>query len=418
MKSKSLTEHIHPQISRLEDELHTKQIQLNFLMRFTQAINLNKTRNELFKMYSDFLTMELGMHRLVMLFKEPNGWKCVREVDYVVTNLGELVRELTKKYDDFSSVGELAPAFLKPFELIVPVFHKEDPLAYVLVGKIDQADDTYDRYKFMITLSNIVAVAVENKRLFSMHLEKETYKKELEVAQRVQQMLIPSELPDDSNFEVSAIYRPHSDIGGDYFDFYRSEDGSLLICLADVSGKGIPAAILMANFQATMRSLVKIYSDLDDLVRQINETLVGITKSERIVTFFVLKFDPQTREITYVNAGHNPPIFVNGKDQQFLNVGCTILGAVDDLDHIEVGTIEVNDDEALIMMYTDGLTDLRNARGEYFDEDCLQAFVGEHHGRSAEDFNKYLLEEMESFKGKQAYPDDIAVVSFKIRVRT
>jgi sigma-B regulation protein RsbU (phosphoserine phosphatase) len=366
-------------------------------------------------MFSQFLQHDLGVKRLAMLFREPPSWKCHKAVDYVPKDVEGLANILIRKYQDFSRVGELSDELLKPFELVIPVFHKKDPLAYVLVGKIDKAEDAYDRFKFMISITNVVAVAIENKRLFNRYIEQETYKKELELAQRVQQMLIPSELPDEPNVELSTIYRPHSNIGGDYFDYCKLDDGSLIICLADVSGKGIPAAILMANFQATMRSAVKIYSKLDDLVRHINTTLVGITKSERIVTFFILRFDPLSRSIKYVNAGHNPPIYINGAHQEFLKQGCTILGAVEHLDVIDVGTIKVDGGEALILMYTDGLTDLRDNNGAYFDEKKLKEFTIKNQSISAKEFNRELLEAMETFKGQRTYPDDIAVVTCKIK---
>lgn len=409
---------MHPQIQILEEELHNKQVQLNFLMRITQAINANMSQRDLFEMYAQFLHQDLGVNRLAMLFKEPSGWKCHKVIDYEPRDIDALAEILEKKYKDFSRLGELSPESLKPFELVIPVFHKDDPLAYVLVGKINQTEDAYDRFKFMISITNVVAVAIENKRLFNRHVEQEAYKKELELAQRVQKMLIPSEFPELPDVELSTIYRPHSDIGGDYFDYFILEDGNLIICLADVSGKGIPAAILMANFQATMRSAVKIYHQLDDLVQHINTSLVGITKSERIVTFFILKYNPVTRQIRYVNAGHNPPIYINGVNTELLSQGCPILGAVEYLDHIDVGTIEIGDSESLFVLYTDGLTDLRDNHGAYFDDGKLREFSEAHKDVSAMDFNKQLLEAMEKFKGQRAYPDDIAVVTCKIKARS
>jgi sigma-B regulation protein RsbU (phosphoserine phosphatase) len=146
--------------------------------------------------------------------------------------------------------------------------------------------------------------------------------------------------------------------------------------------------------------------------------LVGITKSERIVTFFILKFDPVKREIRYVNAGHNPPIYISGSKTVHLNKGCTILGAVEHLEQIDVGTINMGDDESLIVLYTDGLTDLRDVEGAYFDEKKLQNFAETHRAISVVEFNQQLLEAMETFKGKRAYPDDIAVVTCKIKARS
>ena len=183
MKEKSLAQYMHPQIKQLEDELHNKQVQLNFLMRITQAINANMSQQELFEMFSQFLQNDLGVKRLAMLFREASTWKCHKAVDYIPKDIDALAKILVHKYKDFSKVGELSDDLLKPFELVIPVYHKEDPLAYVLVGKIDKAEDAYDRFKFMISITNVVAVAIENKRLFNRYIEQETYKKELELAQ-------------------------------------------------------------------------------------------------------------------------------------------------------------------------------------------------------------------------------------------
>lgn len=415
MKEKSLARYVFPQIERLEQELHSKQMQLNCLMRITQAINANMPARELFEMYSQFLQTELGVRRLAMLFRDAEGWVCRKAINYRPTEIDKLAAILVQKYKDFSRVGELCDERLKPFELIIPVFHKDDPLAYILVGNMEKTDDAYDRFKFMITITNVVAVAIENKRLFNRQIEQETYKKELELAKNVQKMLIPSELPDDPHVELSTIYRPHSNIGGDYFDYMRLDDGSFTICLADVSGKGVPAALLMANFQATLRSAIRIYEDLADLVQYVNKTIVDITKSERIITFFILKFDKEKRILRYVNAGHNPPIYINGNQQSLLTEGCTILGAVEHLDRIDVGEIDMGNRETLIMLYTDGLTDLRNGSGSYFDEDHIGSFAWEHRMETATSFNEKLLEALERFKGRQAYPDDIAVLTCKIK---
>ncbi len=415
MEDKSLAGYIYPQFEQLEKELQSKQNQLNCLMRITQAINANMPASKLFDMYSQFLQTELGVKRLAMLFREKESWMCKKAIRFDPIHIEKLVHVLITRYKDFSRVGELSHELLKPFELVIPVFHKDDPLAYILIGDIEKSDDAYDRFKFMITITNVVAVAIENKRLFNKQIEQEAYKKELELAQNVQQMLIPSTLPNEEHFELSSIYRPHSNIGGDYFDYCKFDDGSFVICMADVSGKGIPAALLMANFQATLRSALRIYNRLDELVQHLNKTIVDTTKSERIITFFILKYDKKENVINYVNAGHNPPIYICGDSKRLLKEGCTILGGIDHLDDITVGEINMNDKETLIVMYTDGLTDLRDGSGAYFDEDIIADFACTHRLDSASVFNKKLLEALEKFKGKQAYPDDIAVLTTKIK---
>ncbi|NND05087.1 MAG: SpoIIE family protein phosphatase [Saprospiraceae bacterium] len=415
MSDKSLAGYMYPQIEQLEKELISKQNQLNCLMRITQAINANMAARDLFDMYSQFLQTELGVKRLAVLFREKDGWACKKAISFKPDHLEDLVHILVRKYKDFSKVGELSHDLMKQFELVIPVFHKDDPLAYVLIGDLEESNEAYDRFKFMITITNVVAVAIENKRLFNRQIEQEAYNKEMELAKNVQQMLIPTSLPKEEHFELSSIYRPHSNIGGDYFDYCKFDDGSFVICMADVSGKGISAALLMANFQATLRSALRIYDQLDDLVQHLNKTIVETTKSERIITFFILKYHNEKNVINYVNAGHNPPIYISGDKKRWLRDGCTILGAEDYLKDITVGEIEMGNEETFIVLYTDGLTDLRDGSGSYFDEDLIANFACSHRNDSATNFNKKLLEELEHFKGKQAYPDDIAVLTAKIK---
>ncbi|MDH3243676.1 MAG: PP2C family protein-serine/threonine phosphatase [Saprospiraceae bacterium] len=415
MEEHTLSEYVYPQIEKLENELENKQVQLNFLMRITQAINANMSSTQLFEMYSHFLQSELGVKRLAMYFKEQGKWICRKAIDFAPEQHPNLSGLLTARYTDFSRVGELSPPELKLFEMIIPVLHKDDPIAYILIGRFQQTEDEYDRIKFIITITNVVAVAIENKRLFNQQLQQETYRKEMELAQQVQQMLIPTILPNEENVEISAIYRPHSNIGGDYFDYFKLDSGGFIICLADVSGKGIPAALLMANFQATLRSAMLFHHRLDDLVRYLNHTLVSITKSERIVTFFILQHDPERQLIRYVNAGHYPPLMVRGRESMPLTKGCTILGAVENLDDIEVGEIPLDRKETLFVLYTDGLTDLRNNDGNYFDDQMIREFSVKHRKQNARVFNEHLLKAMEEFKGKQEFPDDIAVLTCKIK---
>ncbi|MDH3648463.1 MAG: SpoIIE family protein phosphatase [Saprospiraceae bacterium] len=415
MEDNTLSKYVYPQIEQLENELENKQVQLNFLMRITQAINANMSSEELFEMYSHFLLAELGVKRLAMYFKEHGDWICRKAIDFSPEKHPNLINILTARYSDFSRVGELSHSELKQFEMIIPVMHKDDPIAYILIGRFEQSEDEYDRIKFIITITNVVSVAIENKRLFKQQLEQESYRREMELAKQVQQMLIPTILPDEKNIEISAIYRPHSNIGGDYFDYCKLEDGGFIICLADVSGKGIPAALLMANFQATLRSALMIHQKLDDLVRYINKTLVSITKSERIVTFFILQYDPSNHTIRYVNAGHNPPLMVRKQESRSLTQGCTILGAVEELDEVEVGKIPLNNEETLFVLYTDGLIDLKNNEGNYFDDHMIKEFAFRHRAENARVFNENLVEAMEEFKGKQEFPDDIAVLTCKIK---
>ena len=303
---------------------------------------------------------------------------------------------------------------LKVFDVVIPVRHKEQPIAYVFIGGFDDDEDMYSKVQFITTITNIIAVAIENKRLFKRQLEQERLKKEVELASEIQQMLIPKQLPKNENYELSSIYKPHFGVGGDYFDFLELEDEKFIFCVADVSGKGVAAALVMANFQAVFHTILAQRTNLTTFIKELNKAVNLITNGERFITLFVAEYDLNKRKLRYVNAGHNPPFFVSGGNIEMMKKGCTILGPFEELPFIEEGEIEVSGDQATIVAFTDGLTDLQDENGTYFDEQVLKNFIAQNCEERAMMFNQNLLDTLDKFRGKQAYPDDITVLTCKI----
>ncbi|MEM1124290.1 MAG: PP2C family protein-serine/threonine phosphatase, partial [Bacteroidota bacterium] len=294
-----------------------------------------------------------------------------------------------------------------------PVLHKKSPLAYVFIGGFEENEDMYNKVQFITTVTNIVAVAIENKRLFKRQLEQERLKKEMELAKQMQHMLIPAILPKGQKCEFASIYRPQLGVGGDYFDVIKFDDHRFAFCVGDISGKGVAAALLMANFQAIFHSLIRRQYPLDGLVRSLNQSVLRITNGEKFITFFVAEYNTQTRLLKYVNAGHNPPILVQNDEVTLLRKGCTILGSFSELPQVEIGEGTIVGD-ATILAYTDGLTDLRNNAGDFLDADMINEFTFQNNQLSAEAFNDSLMKEIKQFKGKQDFPDDFTVLTCKI----
>ena len=149
------------------------------------------------------------------------------------------------------------------------------------------------------------------------------------------------------------------------------------------------------------------------LFRSLNQSLFRITQGEKFLTFFIAEYDPKTRQLQYVNAGHNPPLLVMDGRTQLLTKGCTILGSFTKLPEVEVGQLTLTE-ECTIFTFTDGLTDVKNAAGQFFDEALLEAFILQNSPLSAQRLNAQLMEKIEDFKGEQTYPDDFTVLTCKI----
>ena len=182
--------------------------------------------------------------------------------------------------------------------------------------------------------------------------------------------------------------------------------------MADISGKGVSAALLMANFQALIHTLINKHSDMKDLVNEINASVNKITKGDKFLTFFIAKVYKKERKLKYINAGHFPPYLVNGNKEIRLDKGTTVIGAFDELPFIEEGEVQLEDDMVLLT-FTDGLTDIVNEEGEFFDEEVVSEFLSKNWQHNAQQFNDNLLQSMDNFRGEQTFPDDIAVLTCK-----
>ena len=399
---------------QLEQKLNLKQLQVNRLLNITQAINSNVSGEGLFNMYSAFLSWEMGVRKMLLYFKAEDSWELMTFIGVEEERTKEDISFLFDRFDRTGNIEEPEHPLLKDFEIVVPVRHKETEIALVFIGGFEEDEDMYNKVQFITTITNIIAVAIENKRLFKKQVDQEKLKREMELASEMQLMLVPSILPSGNSYELASIYKPQIGVGGDYFDYIDFENDSFAFCVADIAGKGIAAALLMANFQANLHSLIRSKESLSDFVHELNNSIYRITKGERYITFFIAEFNKETRKLKYINAGHNRPfLFLDGQLYR-LDKGSTFLGSFKEIpSNIEVGEFYIPNN-ALILSYTDGLSDLKNEAGEYMNEELLENFVLKNHELSARKFNASLLHTIEDFKGEGIYPDDLTVLTCKI----
>ena len=399
-------------LEKLEKELSLKQLQIKSLLTITQAINDNVAAEGLFNMYKSFLSWEMGVDKMALYIRNKESWWCASEINFEEVQK-QKVADLLDQYRRLYTIKNGDPKDIQEFDIVIPVFHKETPIAYALIGGIKEQEDLYNKIQFITTITNIIAVAIENKRLFKEMIDREKLNKEMELAKGVQQLLIPASLPTTERYELDSIYMPHFNVGGDYFDYIAHTEDRFAFCIADISGKGVSAALLMANFQAILQSSVHQYRDLETLVIALNDAIIRITKGDRFITFVIAEVDLKRGQIKYVNCGHFPPFVNNGGKIERMDKGTTILGSFEQLDSVEEGIINI-DSEATIVLFTDGLVDLKNDDNEYYDEGHIEEYVVNHGGESAINFNQGLIETLENFKGSREYPDDIAILTCRI----
>ena len=399
-------------LEKLEKELSLKELQIKSLLTITQAINDNVPADGLFNMYRSFLSWEMGIEKMILFVKDSESWSSATQINVENDYKDELIQECLE-HKRLHTVKDDDHPYVRLFDIIIPVFHKKYPIAYALIGGIKDKEDIYNKIQFITTITNIIAVAIENKRLFKQQIKQERINKELELAKEFQQMLIPENIPTSDFYEIDTYYKPHFNIGGDYLDFMKFSEDRFAVVIADISGKGVAAALLMSNFQAMLQSLIFQYRDLETFVFALNQAVYRITKSDKFITFFIAEINTKLREMTYINAGHYPPVIYNNGELKELKTGSSVIGAFEKLPFINEEKIKLTHD-ALLFCFTDGLVDLKNSKGEYYEEDKVKSFINKNKALTPSEFNKKLIEELEEFKGDEEYVDDIAILTTKI----
>lgn len=397
---------------KLEKELSLKELQIKSLLTITQAINDNVSTEGLFNMYRSFLSWEMGIDKMILFVKGESTWETASYIN-VDNDYHETLIAQCQQYKRLHTVKEDDHSHIRLFDIIIPVFHKSYAIAYALIGGIKDKEDIYNKIQFITTITNIIAVAIENKRLFKKQIEQEKLNKEMELAKEFQQRLIPEKIPLSKFYEVETYYKPHFNIGGDYIDFMKFSENRFAVVIADISGKGVAAALLMSNFQAMLQSLIFQYRDLETFVFALNQAVYRITKSDKFITFFVAEIDTDKKELRYINAGHYPPILYNNGEMKELKTGSTVIGAFEKLPFINEEKIKLAPN-ALLFCFTDGLVDIQNENGDYFEEEKLKKFIEENKDKSLAEFNNKLIETVEAFKGEREYVDDIALLTTKV----
>jgi phosphoserine phosphatase RsbU/P len=407
------------EVADIKKQFEIKELELNALLEITKAINDNMAEESLYKIYNFTLRSFLKKLALFVLDEE---WVC--KVHFgTQCHYGQI--KLLQEFKSIQSISHLRDypdCEFSEFDMIIPVAHGNKTLALVFVGGLDKEDmDSENPYglkliQFIQALSNFMIVAIENKKLYKKQLEQEALRKELEIARDVQQFLFPEKLPNTPLLKVEASYLPHDRIGGDYYDYIPINKHQFLICVADVSGKGIPAALMMSNFQASLRTLVRQTPNLVDIVEALNYQVLENTKGEKFITFFAAIYDIHLKTMVFVNSGHNPPILIDRKHGlRTLEDGSTVLGAMHPLPFINEGFVTDLDD-FLLFCYTDGLTETVNEKGKEFGAETLVKYFQQDHvyNKNLKTIHQDIIVALDTFKGSNGYHDDITILSCRV----
>jgi sigma-B regulation protein RsbU (phosphoserine phosphatase) len=399
------------------DRLKISRFKLDSLLDITMSINANLPTETLLAKYESILRDNLGIGK-ILIFKRSDGWECLLNGGFPKHYENIDVESRLLGFDDITYIS--SEMDFEGVDIIVPVFNNNVHIAFLFIGDIEEEGEgmspVLKHLTFIQTISNIIIVAIENIRLHKESLRQEALKKELELAAKMQQMLIPDNrhMPRNPEIIVNGFYFPHYEVGGDYYDCIKLSDTKTGFCIADVSGKGMSAAILMSNFQASFRALFTADTDLEQLIHKLNSIVVLNAAGEKFITFFVARYDHRNKLLEYINAAHNPPVMYNtlsGEVTHF-TASCVGIGMLDEIPRIIKSTVQVEGHFKLVC-YTDGLSELKDENGNDIGTGEIIRYISNN-----EPVEKNLREMLKYLGIPDANPnlfDDVSIIAADLR---
>lgn len=414
------------------EKIKTEHKAYSVLSEVSKALILHMPLGELLDQIMDLICENLPMDRGILMMKEGNPVQLIPKV--IRINDPRLTKQriqvsqsiIDMSMDKHSSIltsdAQEDTRFRGKESVIksnihsamcVPLWNNTEIIGIIYSDRIFLLEQFTDEdLKLLTLLSNLAAVKIENAKLFEDAIEKEKMEKELTLAAQIQQDFLPKENPSYDNFEIAGSNIPCYQVGGDYFDFIAIDSSRLGIVVADVSGKGMSASLLMASLRAAFHSELHPEYQLEEMVSKLNNFVHRSSASNRFITFFFSELNTESGELKYINAGHNPPLILDksGEIQHMESCGMC-LGMFDaETYKAEATTLSVGD---ITVIFTDGITESRNKQNQEFGDDKLEKFIQKNSKLSAEKLLEKIHDELSQFTSGVDQMDDMTLVVIK-----
>ncbi len=299
--------------------------------------------------------------------------------------------------------------------LVIPLRSKGETVGALLLGdKITGTEYTSEDVNLLSTLAAQMSISLQNGLLLRDRVAVARMEEELNLARRIQSSFLPSHFPRMNRFEVYAVNTPSRQVGGDYYDLVPAGDGAYFMAIADVSGKGVPAALLTSMLQASLRTQADSARSVSGILNNINSLVYRSTSVEQFATFFLARVDEDTLRMSFTNAGHNYPVLCrNGGERVLLERGGMLLGAFDGV-HYEEETVDLSPGDRVIL-YTDGITEAMNKAEEEFGEERLWEITRAlPAGLSAREITSRILDAVSGFLEGAEPQDDVTLMVLRV----
>lgn len=412
-------------LSRLKQtnrRLDRKNYELNTLFDLSKEFNLLLERDEIIRIFKFALMGRMLVQKFFFLIKQ-DGERNLAAASNIKGELNTSEAEILFAETADVEVVDNTLADRIPFlknneiEALISLYFQNEKKAVVGVGKRG-GQKAYSKadFNFLQSLGNLALLAVQKNLLLQDRIEKERLEEELDIAAGIQQGLLPDPLPASPALDIAATNISSRQVGGDYFDVFEAPGGRMLFAVGDVTGKGTPAALLMANLQSMIHLLLSLDLSLAEATARMNDMLYRNTPQNKFVTFFWGLFEPESSKFTFVNAGHNPPILFkqSGDEPNDLEEGGLLLGAMPASNNYEQKEMYLASGDLLIF-YTDGVTEaLNESKKEEYGPERLRECVQKHKEKSAQQIMDAVIDDVQAWSNNIQY-DDVTLMVLKVK---
>lgn len=418
------------ELKQANRDLDGKIQQLNTLFDLSQEFNATVERERLVKLFSFALMGQMLVGKHLFLYRRNNAAepvesghnfevvssKGIRDIDLEPDLIDRLCQQKDLVLLEDAAAAEVWEGLKRRgLALVLPLRQQGVTCGMLCLGK-KMTGQPYqpDDVEFLVALGNLALVSIQNSYLIDEQIEKERLEKEMRLAREIQEGLLPREIPTLPGAEIATLALPSREVGGDYFDVVPLSDNRVLIAIADVTGKGVPASLLMANLQACLHVMVPMDLTLEEATAHMNRVICQNTGFDKFITAFSAIYHADTGELEYVNAGHEPPIVIREQgDTEELEKGGLLLGVMKNMPY-ERGTVMLKPGDAVVM-FTDGVTEAMGVEEEEYTVERLKDCLGKNHQRSAQEIIDCVQDDINTFTGKVAVlSDDRTMVVLKV----
>lgn len=415
----------YDQVNREKVKAEQKSQLLETLFSITKDFSLLLTRDQILNMLTYNLMGQLMVNRFAVILQDDNS-----NPEIIANRFGKepslsMLRNVLKltecitveKLIEDNSITAEQQDFLHSINagVLSPMQVSGESKGWLILGKkLNGKEFTDENLQFIEAIGNTAITALENERLIEEEIKRKQLENEMNLALEIQRDLLPKNAPKLEGYDLLGHTIPSRSVGGDYFDYIKIDEDRFLILVADVSGKGLPAAMIMANLQSSLRLLAPMDLDLNNVVNSVSKLLFQNTGSDKFVTMFVAIFDIKKSELEYINAGHNPAFLLkNGKLFEKLHSGGLILGLLEEDFNYEKCKIKLESND-LVFLYTDGVTENKNPKDEEYGEDRLQEYLEKNYESPSSEILEELIKELKLFSFGSSQYDDITALCLKV----